>query len=118
MAELKMVRMSVGKRLPKKETGAQRMVSKILSLLVFVAILPLPYDYYQILRVIVSLGSVYLLVSQYNSLGSTAKGGLIVTALVYNPFIPVHLSKMLWVIINIVSGIFLLTLSDHKKSET
>ncbi len=82
-------------------------IPRALAILVFIAILPLPYGYYQFLRVAVCLGVVYCLVANLNTLSNVEKGGLLVTAILYNPFAPLYMVKMIWIVINIGAGIFL-----------
>lgn len=86
---------------------------KLLAILIFIAILPLPYGYYEFLRFAVCLGAVYYLINNFNTLSDTDKGVLIVAALVYNPFAPLHMAKMLWVVINLISGMFFLKIGKE-----
>ena len=89
-------------------------MNKILAALLFVAVLPLPYAYYEILRVAVCLGVIYLLVKEWPLLEGQTKGALIVIAVLFNPFSPIYLSKIIWMIIDIVAGVYLLQLKKPK----
>lgn len=84
-------------------------IPKILGALLLLAILPLPYLYYELLRVVVFFG---LITYIYFSLRNKEKIVLPVLgliAVVFNPIIPLELSKMSWMIIDGFSGVFLLT---------
>jgi hypothetical protein len=83
-------------------------MNKILAALLFVAVLPLPYAYYEILRVAVCLGVLYMLVKEWLLLEGQTKGVLIVIAVLFNPFSPIYLSKIIWMIIDIIAGVYLL----------
>ena len=85
-------------------------MNKILAALLFVAVLPLPYAYYEILRVAVCLGVLYMLVKEWPLLEGQTKGVFIVLAVLFNPFSPIYLSKIIWMIIDIVAGVYLLQL--------
>ena len=89
-------------------------MNKILAALLFVAVLPLPYAYYEILRVVVCLGALYMLVKEWPLLEGQTKGVFIVLAVLFNPFSPIYLSKIIWMIIDIVAGVYLLQLKKPK----
>lgn len=89
-------------------------MSKILSALLFLAVLPLPYAYYEILRVAVCLGVLYMLVKEWPLLDGQTKGIFIVISVLFNPFSPVYLSKVIWVIIDIITGIYLFQIKKTK----
>ena len=75
------------------------------SLLLF-AIFPLPYGYYQLLRIVVTISSG---ISAYNAYEDNNQGLSIAFALVlilFNPIAPIYLDKGTWVIIDIIVGIF------------
>ena len=89
-------------------------MNKILAALLSVAVLPLPYAYYEILRVAVCLGVLYMLVKEWPLLEGQTKGVFIVLAVLFNPFSPIYLSKIIWMIIDIVAGVYLLQLKKPK----
>lgn len=76
-----------------------------------IAVLPLPYGYYMGLRWFVTGTAIFLAWKEYELNQNTANSytwifGAI--ALLYNPIFPVHLFKLLWVILNIgTAAIFL-----------
>jgi hypothetical protein len=84
-------------------------IHQILGTVAFLAMLPLPYKFYLAIRVALSLGSVICLIVKTH-LDNKVRVALVILALVYNPFVPFHLSRTIWTCINFVSGIFLLKL--------
>ena len=84
-------------------------MNKLLATLIFLAVLPFPYGYYEILRVAVCLGIIFMLISSWSTLDSATKAILIVIALLFNPFSPIYLSKMVWVVIDFIAGIYLMS---------
>lgn len=71
----------------------------------------LPYAYYQILRWVVTIISVYFGYSIYRS---SFRGSLLITlllgitAIFFNPIAPIYLRKEQWSPINAIAGVFLL----------
>lgn len=83
-------------------------MNKLLGGALLLAILPLSYGYYEVLRVVVTLGCIYLLVRDWKTSDSQIKGILIVISILFNPISPIYLSKMIWVMIDLIAGLFLL----------
>ena len=82
-------------------------MNKITGILLIIGALPLPIEYYDFLRIVVSIMAALNLYS-----GGTY---LFIPILVlFNPILPIYLySKPLWVIIDIISGIVFLGASDE-----
>ena len=82
-------------------------MNKITGILLIIGALPLPIEYYDFLRIFVSIMATLNLF----------RGGtyLFIPILVlFNPILPIYLySKILWVIIDILSGIVFLGASDE-----
>mgnify|MGYP001081088482 CR=1 FL=1 len=75
------------------------------GLLIF-AIFPLPYGYYQFLRLFVAIASG---ISAFVAYEDKNQGLAIIFAIVlilFNPLIPIYLSKEIWIPIDIIVGIF------------
>tara|TARA_B100000780_G_C21059961_1_gene425973 strand:- start:284 stop:562 length:279 start_codon:yes stop_codon:yes gene_type:complete len=69
----------------------------------FIAIFGLPYNYYTFLRFVVTG------VSLYAAFGLLEKGNInfwvmLFIAILFNPLIPIYLSKDTWILINIITG--------------
>jgi len=77
----------------------------VATMMLFVAIAELPYGYYQILRWIVCGVGVYIAYMAYRrgKVWATWVFGLI--AALFNPIVPVHLTKAIWQPIDIVCAL-------------
>lgn len=85
-------------------TKTENSIFGITGLLLLLAILNLPYGYYTFLRIIVTLSSIYLLVIRKTELIIVG----ILIAIIFNPILPIHLTKEIWVLIDTIFGIFFL----------
>jgi len=71
--------------------------------LLFVAIFGMPNDYYTFLRLAITGMSLYAAFGLLEK-GSVNFWVMLFIALLFNPFFPVHLSKEIWILINIIFG--------------
>ena len=77
-------------------------------------ILPMPFGYYYLLRLVVFVCAIYFMVQLNNESDSTWVWIFGFLALLYNPFIPIHLgSKELWTIVNIITALIFLFKKDR-----
>ena len=79
---------------------------KVVSIMLFIAVLPLGSGYYDLLRLVVSVAAAV----------NIFRGSFIFIPILilFNPIIPVYLyDKAVWAIIDIVSGLVFWNLSDH-----
>ena len=67
-----------------------------------------PYGYYTLLRLVVSGVAVYAAYVGYNLDLRTIPVILGIIALLFNPVIPIHLTKEIWTVINIIVAIVFL----------
>ena len=72
-----------------------------------IGVLPMPYGYYNILRVVVCVSAVFMAVramkTENGQLLPWLFGGL---ALLYNPVLPVHLNeKAIWMMVNAFTAV-------------
>ena len=76
-------------------------------IMLFLAIAPMPYGYYTLLRLVVCGTAVYLtwFAKTINRQGWMWTMGF--TALLFNPLIPIHLDKTMWGLIDLVVAITL-----------
>ena len=84
------------------------MTKKILyipAILLFIAIFSLPYGYYTLLRLVVTGISIYaaFFLLERDSISFWALLGI---AVLFNPFIPIYLSREIWFPINIIVGVY------------
>jgi hypothetical protein len=86
--------------------------------LLFVGLMDLPIGYYTLLRIIITIGSVLVVVSEYqNGLNFwIISFGLI--AILFNPLMPIYLnSKSAWMPIDIIGGIIFIIKSFTLKQK-
>lgn len=83
-----------------------RIVALIVTIALVLALAPWPYAYYQLLRVVVCGAGIFCGITLWNSndQNRTLAIALVFTALLFNPFIPVHLTRAVWSIINVMSA--------------
>ena len=67
------------------------------------ALLPLPYAYYMLLRIVIFGVSAYLAVAAFSADKTELAWMLAINALIYNPVFPVHMTKDVWMIINLLT---------------
>jgi len=90
-----------------------KIVLLVSALALCLAVIPVwPYGYYVLLRFIVcgtAAYAIYLLKS--NQAFSTHLIFLVIVAVLFNPFIPIHLTRALWLLINLGCAVYFLQLS-------
>lgn len=76
--------------------------------MLIIALGDLPYGYYQVLRLVVCGASAYLAFLAFSAKRKSVCGELLVAnAIVFNPIIPVYLSREIWSVLDIVSAVLL-----------
>lgn len=86
------------------------------TILLIVSLAPLPYGYYQFLRLAVSISAGVIVYSNFNEGRPlwTCMFGII--CILFNPIFPIHLSRELWIPIDIATAaIFILGWRTHQK---
>ena len=81
----------------------------VACILLGLALFPMPYGYYQILRLIICGLSVWILVDNHNK-KINLPIGLFAIAIIYNPIFIIHFEKAIWSILNIVTLIYFIYL--------
>lgn len=84
-----------------------KLIWYISSLLLVVALLPLPYGYFMFLRLAITAAAAYVAYENFNK--DTPVWGIVFigVALLFNPFYTVHFDKGLWAVIDIaVAALF------------
>ncbi|NTG01681.1 hypothetical protein G6L30_16290 [Agrobacterium rhizogenes] len=86
--------------------GSARSFLAVPAALLVVAILPLPYGYYTFLRCVVTLSAVIVAWSRYKTKGSVNWEVVLMAlvAILFNPLVPIWLSRPLWLPIDLLSG--------------
>lgn len=81
--------------------------SIVLGVLLLLAIFQFPYGYYTFLRLAVFVGGSFLAYQLYQLKSVSLAIALVCIAILFNPLIPVYLSRETWLPIDLVSsGIF------------
>jgi hypothetical protein len=80
-------------------------LNKIVAVLLLIALLPLPYFYYQLLRIVVTVVAAIYAYKFYedNQMVKVITFGVIV--LIWNPIFPIYMDKSAWMIIDIVGAV-------------
>jgi hypothetical protein len=96
---------------------AIRAVLYAAAIAIAVGVLPLPYGYYSLLRVVAVLAFAYC---AYVALGTRSWATLVLVALavvVFNPVIPLHLPKDVWACIDATAATYLAILAKHVQTQ-
>lgn len=87
---------------------------RIVAIMLFTAVLPLPYPYYMLLRVVVFIVFLSLAFKLYNKTKlmkiemPTWGWALGAIGLLFNPIFPAFLIREVWMILDVAAGVFLL----------
>lgn len=77
----------------------------VAAIMLLVAVLPLPYTYYQILRVVITVIAVLAIIKEFKTGINPWIVAFGIIALIMNPLFPIHMDKSAWIPINIISAI-------------
>lgn len=86
----------------------------VACVLLGVALFPLPYGYYQILRLIICGLSIWMLIGNYNK-KINLPIGLFAIAIIYNPIFIINFEKIIWNVLNIITLIYFIYLILKNK---
>jgi hypothetical protein len=92
-------------------------VAVTLGFLLLLAIFPLPYGYYTFLRLIVFIGGLYIAYHLYDKKSHVFSIVFVLLAILFNPIIPVHLSRETWLPIDIMSAITFFFISNKLEKQ-
>ena len=101
-----------------KAKTIQTILYLALALLLLLGVGSMPYGFYQLMRFLVFGGFGYLAYLQYKDKSIDKTILFIIIALLFQPFFPIALGKIIWKIIDIIVAaylIYLLILSFQKK---
>lgn len=85
--------------------------------LLLLAIAPLPYGYYQFLRIAITIVAGILAYNSFLAKQKTWFYLFIPIVILYNPILPFHLDKEIWLPINLLTFIVFLVYIFFKKDE-
>lgn len=78
-------------------------LSYISIIFLLLALLPMPYGYYTLLRLFIFITCCSYIFNDSDEKKSNFFYGWLILGLIYNPIIPVHLSRDIWQVVNILS---------------
>ena len=84
----------------------------IVSAMLFFGVIPLPYGFYTLLRIIVTGIFIWAAFITYEKKEGVLPWIFGFGAILFNPLVKIHLPKELWAVIDISSGIFLLVVKS------
>ena len=90
----------------------------LVAAMLIVAIFKLPIGYYTFLRICVTGICAYFLHEEYKATGGRLEFLVIifaVLAILFNPFIPIHLEKGTWIFIDIGAAIAIASYAAQKR---
>ena len=79
-------------------------LNKIVAVLLLIALVPFPYAYYQLLRIVVTVAAAiyaYMFYEQ-NQTPKTIAFGFIV--LIWNPIFPIYMDRSTWMILDVIGA--------------
>ena len=84
---------------------------------VLAALLPLPYGYYQLLRVLMFGVFAYGAFTSWKHHEAWLPWVMCGVAFIYNPLMPLHLGREIWMLVNLGTAGFLFLLLQSKRLE-
>ena len=90
------------------------------SVMLFLAILAFPYGYYTLLRIAITIVSIYYAYWIYETIKEQKFWfwGLVITTILFNPIFPIHLGdKSIWAVIDVIAGLFFISLIIKYKKK-
>jgi len=89
-----------------------------LGLLLLIAAAPLPYGFYTFTKIVVCGFSSVLAYQNFTITDNKSIWSwfFLFVAILFNPFITIHMEKEIWMVIDIALGIFFLFLASKRKN--
>jgi hypothetical protein len=72
------------------------------------ALFPMPYGYYQLLRVLIFLIAIFLASTSFKARRDVWVWGFAAMAIIYNPLFPLSLGREIWSVVNVATIVMLL----------
>lgn len=94
-----------------KEMSFKNIGLIIIGVMLLFGILELPYNYYRLLRLCVTIVSILILI--YDLSKSLPNIFLIISTILFNPIIPFYLKKNIWTKIDLIFGAVYIFISLH-----
>lgn len=95
-----------------------RLYFAVPAAMALLALLDMPYGYYQLLRLVVAVASAFIAAAAWQRGSHVAVIAFGLLALIYNPVVPLHLKREIWEWVNIgTAAIFLGALAVFELRE-
>ena len=92
-----------------------RKIHLVCAGILLMCILPLPYGFYTIVRIVTTVLSAYLAYGYYVKGRKELALMFAIIALIFQPFISLAISREVWLVVDIIVAILLLYLAIKKK---
>lgn len=83
-------------------------IKTVLAVILFICLFDMPYGYYQFVRIAATAGFAYLAYSANKQNIHNEVIPYIVLVMIFQPFAIVHLSRLTWNVIDVITGVGLL----------
>lgn len=77
----------------------------IVIIMLFLSLGQWPYGYFILLRWIVTVGAIIVVINAFDKDIDWAKVSFIIIGILFNPITPIHLSREIWILLDIIVGI-------------
>ena len=94
----------------KKDTSIQSIIFVALAFLLLLCLAKMPYGFYQIVRFVAFAGFAYSAYLQYKAKSTDRMILFIVLALLFQPFLPLSLGRIIWNIVDVIVAGYLIYL--------
>lgn len=92
----------------KQTMNIQKSIKIIFAVMLFLCLAPMPYGYYQLLRVVAMVVFIYFAGIEYKNKSEFLPYLFIGLAILFQPFYKIALGRTIWNIVDVVVGIGLL----------
>ena len=98
-----------------KKTGAKQNLQIAGAILLLLCIFPMPYGFFTIVRLAMTIISGYLAYNYFSQNKKELAITFLIVAILFQPFIKFALGREVWLVVDIVTAIFLLILAIRKR---
>lgn len=98
-----------------KKLGAKQNLQIAGAILLLLCILPMPYGFFTIVRLAMTIISGYLAYNYFSQNKKELAITFSIVAILFQPFIKFALGREVWLVVDVVIAIFLLILAIRKK---
>ena len=98
-----------------KKPGAKQNLQIAGAILLLLCILPMPYGFFTIVRLAMTIISGYLAYNYFSQNKKELAITFSIVAILFQPFIKFALGREVWLVVDVVIAIFLLILAIRKK---